>query len=53
MPTSPFSNLASMIGSVFGNRASVDTVLDVKHTVFAISWLAINQSVSSTLTLRV
>lgn len=47
MPTPLFSNLANVINSVFGNRpAGEDTVIDVKHTVYAIGWLALNQSVS-------
>jgi ubiquitin-conjugating enzyme E2 O len=36
-----------MINSVFGNHpAGEATVVDVKHTVYAIGWLALNQSVS-------
>lgn len=39
---------SSMFNFILGNNhrpASTDTVIDVKHTVLAISWLAINQTV--------
>ncbi|KAF9455069.1 hypothetical protein P691DRAFT_691418 [Macrolepiota fuliginosa MF-IS2] len=47
-PTPTFTNLSSILGSVFGMRPGSDTVLEVRHTVYAISWLAINQSLDRT-----
>lgn len=47
LPQPVYSNFASMITSVFGNHSNGEaTVIDVKHTVYAIGWLALNQSVS-------
>lgn len=47
MPPPVYSNFTSMLNSVFGNHSTGDaTVIDVKHTVYAIGWLALNQSVS-------
>jgi ubiquitin-conjugating enzyme E2 O len=47
MPTAPISNLVNnMMSAVFGGSRAMDTVLDIQHTVYAVIWLAINQSVS-------
>lgn len=41
--------MQSLFGFLIGNNrpSNVDTVVAVKHTVLAIAWLAVNQSVSS------
>lgn len=45
MPTAPLSNLVNnVMSAVFGGPRTMDTVLEVVHTVYAIAWLAINQS---------
>lgn len=47
MPPPPSYYLTSMINSVFGHHPYGEaTVVQVKHTVYAIGWLALNQSVS-------
>lgn len=43
------STVSNLFGGLFGRHNSVsDTVVHVKHTVLAVSWLAIDQSVSYT-----
>jgi hypothetical protein len=50
MPSAPLSSLVSnVMSAVFGGARAPDTVLEVQHTVYAIAWLAINQSVSRAL----
>ncbi|EKM83554.1 hypothetical protein AGABI1DRAFT_117056 [Agaricus bisporus var. burnettii JB137-S8] len=50
VPPPVYSNFTSMLNSVFGNHSTGDaTVIDVKHTVYAIGWLALNQSLDPSL----
>ncbi|KXN83875.1 putative ubiquitin-conjugating enzyme E2 23 [Leucoagaricus sp. SymC.cos] len=45
MPTAPLSNLVNnVMSAVFGGGRAMDTVLEIQHTVYAIAWLAVNQS---------
>ncbi|KAJ3573658.1 hypothetical protein NP233_g2277 [Leucocoprinus birnbaumii] len=45
MPTAPLSSLVNnVMSAMFGGPRTMDTVLGVVHTVYAIAWLAINQS---------
>lgn len=41
------NNMQHILG--FFMSGSKDTVIDIKHTVYAVAWLAINQSVRFTL----
>ncbi|KAG6832272.1 hypothetical protein H0H92_003505 [Tricholoma furcatifolium] len=49
---SPTASTYSIFGSFFGASGSrpdgVDTVIDVKHTVYAVTWLAVSQSIDPT-----
>ncbi|KAF5375118.1 hypothetical protein D9758_000439 [Tetrapyrgos nigripes] len=46
----PPGGMSNMLGFLFGNTGrsgGLETVIAVKHTVFAISWLAINQTLDA------
>jgi hypothetical protein len=47
LPT--YMGIQNLFGFLMGNNrpSNVDTVIAVKHTVLAVCWLAINQSVRS------
>lgn len=47
IPPQPMSTVQGIFGFLLGSRppSNSDTVISVKHTVLAVAWLAINQSV--------
>ncbi|KAI0758238.1 hypothetical protein C8Q74DRAFT_307926 [Fomes fomentarius] len=48
IPPQPMSTVQGIFGFLLGSRppSNSDTVISVKHTVLAVAWLAINQSLS-------